>query len=328
MSRAAEYEDQLDFPEEGTQSQQTARRTRRRRRHGKKQVFTSSCDGASEDARGRWLPPPSATTLTLAQLGIHVPQKKIQDASMTLAQLGIHVAPPAMPPKASVEGLRRNVVTWSDLDIAGCIPRSAPSAGSVDYHNSHNPSQRVSCVPTSAPTWHRADERPRERILSVPTPQVAVSLANSLTMGSFQVAPRLQSHQYIQGDTRYPHQMQLSTQPQPAWSAEADPTLRHWICVDQYGTQSVYHSSVCDASGMSHDANGLPLTTAPPPPSHPAPACTAPVAAVSAPPPTAAPDCIIPGEIPTAALVHQTSEDDKLETLLQHLAVESGQYED
>lgn len=325
MSGGTEYDDQLDCHEEGTPAQLAARRTRRRRRHGKKQADTGfrdtgfrdtgGRDAPFEDARGRWLPPPSATTLTLAQLGIHVPSKREgQDATLTLAQLGLHVAPPTLPPHAAPEVSSRNVVTCSDLDLFGFVAKTSPSPGATDFRNTLPPPPRPQpCMPLAAPTWqqdfraHRVEERPWERILSVPSPQVAVSLPESLAMPHHWVPPRPQNQPPHIAPT--PHHV-------PSWNAEPDPALRHWLCSGQYGAQPIFHDPRCDS--------GLLLAAAPP--VHAAPACSENFGMPPPPPPPVAP---APGctrvavdmEPPPEEASHST----QLETLLETLAAEAYQ---
>jgi len=321
MSGGAEYDDQLDCHEEGTPAQLAARRTRRRRRHGKKQGFPSpdasaaSSEAQSEDGRGRWLPPPSSTTLTLAQLGIHLPAKK-DNQGLTLTQLGIHVPPPKLPAKGSGQASSRNVVTWSDLDLVDCIGRTAISPGAFDIRRAppqpapqHQPPP---CMPVAAPTWPCVDERPWERILSVPSPQVALSLAENMQMPHYPVVPPRPQNQH--------HHIQPAPQSAPSWNAEPDPALRHWLCAGQYGTQPVFNSQLCGGSGQ-FNSQPVPAT----PPLQTAPGCTG----VAAPPPLnpalGGPGLAMEMPQPAALESDKALESTKLETLLEHLAAEAYQ---
>jgi len=327
MSGGAEYDDQLDCYEgEETPGQLAARRTRRRRRHGKKQGFPSPEVGFADrearygreaqyeeykqDRRGRWLPPASATSLTLAQLGIHLPANRDnQAASRTLSQLGMHGPPPVPPPRLSAEAQSRNVVTLCDLDLFDCVGKTSQSLGALDIRRNHpQPSlmQQHQAPPSwhAEPNWGLVEERPWERILSVPSPQAALNLVDSIyrdgAMAHYQVPQS--PHHHMQPPT-------WSTEPPPqtgpTWS-EPDP--RHWLCSGQYGAQPVFHNPICDS-------NGMPLSAAPPAPLA-APACT-----------TALLEATTPagGTVAIAPTGPAASENTKLETLLQNLAAEAYQ---
>jgi len=319
MSGWTAYDEYPDFHEEGTPAQLAARRTRRRRRHGKKQGFAtpdmtfSAGDGLREDAdaRGHWLPPASATSLTLAQLGIHLPEKRIQrDAAMTLAQLGIDVSPPVLPvrtPVVTAGAATRRVVTAGDLGLFNFSTASpslpgtaAPPPQPVPPPQAVPPPQRFPPTPQQLapprqqpqqqPAWQCADERPWERILSVPSPQLALNLNDALTMQHYQMVPPRPQNQ----------QQHIQSAP---WSADPDPAMRHWLCNGQYGSQPIYHTPLGGSSG-------IPLASAPPPPAAPAPAVAP-----------------LPGPLAPVAMAVKLKleENDKLESLLEHLAAEAYQ---
>jgi len=329
MSGCPEYDDPLDFPEEGQHpAQLTARRTRRRRRHGKKQGLSASdasFDAQSEDSRGRWLPPPSATSLTLAQLGIHMPaRKECQDASLTLAQLGIRISAPVMPNKASPDAPSRNVVTWSDLDLVNSVgktlPTGSPGACNVPAQSpQHQPSP---CMPTAAPTWQFVEERPWERILSVPSPQVALSLPDNSVINHF---PAVGSHSHPSQHMQPP--VQQIPMHDATWRQEPDAAMRHWLCSGHYGAQPIYHHTLCDSSTMQ-------LAAAQPPPMSTAPMAAMAIAPghsglVPPPPLAAAPGCEgLPLEMQSSTectTLEAESESSKLDTLLEHLAADAYQ---
>lgn len=328
MSGSAEYDDQLDYYEGETQAQLIARRTRRRRRHGKKQ---GASEGGFDDGRGCWKAPPSGTTLTLAQLGIHLPEKK-DSASLTLEHLGIHLPPPAAPPKPAAHDYRRNVVTWSDLNLVHGIPQTSPSAG-PGAAAQHSQAQRPPPPPPSTvPSWPSVEDRSWDRILSVPSPQVAVGLDGSVSMAHYPVVhPRhhRQVHQQVHQQVhhqpvvhqqvhQHTHMAAVHHQQQTVpgiWNTEPDPAMNHWLCTGQYGTQPIFEASG-DASGRLWpqpspicDGNGVPLVAAPPP-------STVSVEDLGL------FDCV--GEAQTE-MEPPSTEDAKLETLLQNLAAEAYQ---
>lgn len=298
MSGNAEYNDYwLELHDDGSPAQLAARRTRRRRRHGKKQA--PEWEAFSEDGRGRWLPPASATSLTLAELGIHVEPPaygECQGDSLTLAQLGIHISPPAHPPRPMVDAVRRNVVTCSDLNLFGDSSKALPSQGNLGIRSAPplpmQPPQKQQHLPAAPAPWQCTDERPWERILSVPSPQSGSNLAATSPMGHhYAVAPPIQ--------------------PAPPWHAQQDPAL-YWLSSGQYSTQATYHSSPSD--------RGMLLEPAPPnfvqPIFHNDLSSSMLLEPASSPPPVAAPSMVAD---PASGGVNEVS---KLETLLEHLAAD------
>jgi len=312
MSGYADYEDDNEYPEEGA-AQHGMRRTRRRRRHKKQGMPDSgytTVGHASEEYRGRWMPPPSATTLTLAQLGIHVQPKESETASLTLAKLGIHVDPPTMPPRRLAEP-GRNVVTWSDLDLVQCHKRSSQAAGDIRPPALH-PHQQVSHQPPwvngASTPYHVPEERPSDRILSVPSPSVALHLPEH--MPSLRYAPDPLSPVGYTAASPVHH---LQNQ-QSGWSAENDQGMRQWMQGSQFGPEPVYNSPMASAGGMMVSA---PLQTcASPTSSRPAPTGIAAEVAAR----IAEEDKIAAAKREAAKL-----EEQKLETLLQSLAADAYQ---
>lgn len=318
MPGYGEYDEQA-YNEAETPAQLAARRTRRRRRHGKKQgVMDGNIHGvgqSSEDHRGRWLPPASATSLSLAQLGIHVApseQTGDQDASHTLAklgiQLGIYIDPPRMVSIA--EGGNRNVVTMGDLGLFNSIPKPSPNSGASDLrHTGAAPPP-----PLQPPQqWlNRATpplEHPCDHILAGPSPQLALpEQIPSMCYTTDQMPPV----SYPVVPLRPAHQMPVPNQA-AAWT-EPDPALRHWLCSGQYGAQPIFDSPVESSVGMP----------SPPPiqsrvPAPPSAAPTSPVAQEFA-------KMIAEQDKQKAERSAQKIEEaESLEDLLQHLAAEAYQ---
>lgn len=317
MSAGVEYDDEFDY-HEGSPAQLAARRTRRRRRHGKKQGSPEAgLPVPSEDGRGRWLPPASATTLTLAQLGIHLPAKDSQ--TLTLERLGIPMEPaPPPPPKCWADACSRNVVTWSDLELMGSSTAQTSTSAAQGHATQPGPLASAAQgfpdartlppplppqVITSAPHWHCVEERPYDRILSVPSPQVAMSVGDGMAMPHYPVVPpRPQNqHSHIQAV----HQAAAG-----AWRADTDPALQHWLCAGQYGAQPIFHTPLCDGNGMPLAAAQVTTSVASAPLGGPqVPLEMEPVATFNAKP----------------ASTEAMSESDKLDTLLQELASEAYQ---
>lgn len=255
------------------------------------------------------MPPPSATSLTLAQLGIHVQPKESETASLTLAKLGIHVEPPTMPPRRVAEP-GRNVVTWSDLDFLQCHKHANQAPVDIPPPPLHPHQQGPHQPPwaNGASSPYHTMERPTDRILSAPSPSVALHLPEH--MPSLRYAPdQMSPLGYTAASPAHHSQNQQS-----GWSAESDQGMRQWMQGSQFGPEPTYNSPMAASGGMLPSA-----------PSH---TCVSPTSSRPAPTGIAAEVAArIAEEDKIAAAKREAAklEEQKLETLLQSLAADAYQ---